>query len=245
MKPRIAKRRTLSAPSQWLARFAAQACFYATALTCAVGTPSAFAQTDQECLQSFAVRADRGMAYIAVDTAGTYKVAEAMTCPDAELFRGRLFLSMNQKLFDSEQALRAGLADAERTLKDTETLLQESTDKAKMKSTILGAAATVNSTWAIVTVASCGSGLLNGAGLAACGPAIRASAASVAAWYMLSEYAGSVSDMKKTAVKLVAEQRRTMDQAKTALSGVQVASMKENRRSLFLAVCRAVKQQCM
>ena len=213
-------------------------------LICAAATTS-FAQSDQACLQSFAVKPDRSVGYIAVDTTGQFKVIEPMKCPDAERFRERIFLSTNEKLFDSEQTLLAVLAAAEQSLNALEMRLKESNDKAQIKSSILGTVVVVNSTWAIATIASCGSGLVNGAGLAACGPAIRAAAASSVAWYALVDYVGSAAEMKAAALSLVAEQRQTTVGLRKSLDTVRAANMKENRSGLFLAVCHAVKQQCM
>ena len=66
----------------------------------------------------------------------------------------------------------AQLSAAKGTLDDLSAKLWTTNDKALMKSAILGAVAAVNTTWAISTTAACGSGLINGAGLGACGPAV-------------------------------------------------------------------------
>jgi hypothetical protein len=205
----------------------------------------AIAQTEAECLRNFAVK-DRSVTYIAVDPANRYRVSvNSMSCASAEAFRARLYVSMDKSLYDSEQILRSKLTAAESALSALSSDLESMNDQAAIKARLLAVNVTIQTLAAITTTAACASAVINGAGLGACGAAAATSISTVLAWEDFKAHAGSTAALKSAAQTEIRKQRSSITALSQQLDATKAKNMKENYSQLFVAICRAVQQQCL
>lgn len=205
----------------------------------------AFGQTEAECLQSFNVKAERDVTYIGVDAIGNFKIPVTTSCLNAELFREKLFVSMNKNQYLSEIAIRSKLADAKLSLSKLRADLQGAAESANMKALVLGSVVVVSTTYAISTTLACASAVVDGVGIVACGPAARASVGAVAAWAAFQYHAGSAMELKTKILEEIKKHEKIIEDASNLLTAAQAVKMKDNYSALFVGICRAVKQQCL
>lgn len=209
-------------------------------------THSASGQTEQDCLRSFNVNNQRNVTYIASDPTDRFKVStNTLSCVDAEKFRERLFISMDKNLYASEQSLRTKLQEATAVLVKLRNDLNSNVDAAKTKAEILGAATTIATLYAITTTAACATAVVDGAGIAACGPAARASMAAVVAWHQLSSHAGTTAAFRIAALAEIQKQEAAVSTILQQINATKAKNMRDNYSALFVGICRAVRQQCL
>jgi hypothetical protein len=168
-----------------------------------------------------------------------------MSCSDAELFRVKLYVSMDRRMYNSEESLRSRLASAKQAIQHLQQQVNAATDAAALKTLVASATAIVTTPWAIATTVTCASAVVDGAGLAACGPAARAATAAIAAWVASSSAAGDVASVKQKANAEITKVQGTIDSTQQQLDAVRAASARDHYSQLFLGICRAVKQQCL
>lgn len=208
--------------------------------------PSALAQTESQCLQSFNVDTKKNVSYIAVDPNAKYKVTiNTASCVDAERFRERLYVSMDKGLYASEETLKNRLATAQKAVDKLKSDLDNLNDTAAVKAKILGTVTTVATVYAISTTAACASAVVDGLGIAACGPAARASVAAVAAWSAFGSHTGTIAALKSAAQTEIEKQQSALTTVSNELTAAQAKNMKENYSNLFVGICRAVQEQCL
>ncbi|MUZ55962.1 hypothetical protein [Agrobacterium vitis] len=184
--------------------------------------------------------------YIAADSAHKNLVfVNSMSCVDAERFRERLFVSMDRGIYESEDMIRSSLVDASASLQQLETSLAAEIDATQVKALVLGSATVVSTVYAISTTAACASAVINGGGIAACGPAARGSVAAVAAWAAFSSTMESAGNLKALAIKEIDKQRGIVTGLEQQLNAAMADSMRVNYSNLFVAICTAVREQCL
>lgn len=216
--------------------------FSATAILCFC-TGASLAQTEAECLQSFAVK-PQAVTYIAVNSSGQIKAPVTMTCNEAEAFRERLYVSMDKGIYDSEIVLRSKLATSTAALDKLEKELQTAVDAVAIKAKISAATAIVYTPAAIASTVACISSVVNGVGIVACGPAVRNSLAATSGWIALTTFVGDAATLKANAQSEIQKNRVAITLVTQQLDAATARNIKDNYSNLFVAICRAVKEQC-
>jgi hypothetical protein len=206
----------------------------------------AISQTEAECMQTFAVKPEKNVTYIATDANGSFKPSvTSMSCTDAELFREKLFVSMDRNIYDSEASLVAKLASSQQAIQQIQQQVNGAADASAVKARVAGATAIITTPWAIATTVTCASAVVDGAGLAACGAAARAAISATAAWVAFSSASGDVASVKQKANAEIAKVQQTINSTQQQLDASRAANAKNNYSQLFVGICRAVKQQCL
>ena len=215
-------------------------------LAISIDRPTAWAQTEAQCLQGFDVDPAKFVTYFAVDENHQFEVPiNSMSCVDAELFRERLFVQMDKNIYQSEAQIISALDMAESKLTDLQGALNNSVDKAQVKAAVLGAVTVVATVYAVSTTAACASAVVDGVGIAACGPAVRGSVAAVGAWAALQSHANSVAELKAAALKEITKQRGLIGALRQETDAASADMIKRNYSTLFNSICRAVQEQCL
>lgn len=213
---------------------------------CLASAVPAFSQSEIECMQSFAVNPDKTVTYIASDPSGSRKPSVTITsCVNAELFREKLYISIDKNTYDSEATLRAKLSSARNSIQQIQLQVNAATDAAKVGALIKGAGVIVATPLAITTTATCASGFVTGVGLAACGGVATASLAAVVAWYEFTSAAGDLAATKQKANAEIDKIQAMIVSTEQQLNAAIAGDMKNNYSQLFVGICRAVKAQCL
>jgi hypothetical protein len=206
----------------------------------------ALSQTESQCLQSFNVKTDKNVTYIATDQAGQHKVSvNTMSCVDAERFRTTLYVAMDKQIYDSEQVLKNQLAAAQSALDKLTNDLNSTNNQANMKAILLGAGTTFATLKAISTTAACASTVVDGVGIAACGPAAASAIAAIAAWEGFKSHTGTAASLKSAALAEIQKRQSEITALSPQLNAAKAKNMKDNYSQLFVAICRAVHDQCL
>lgn len=208
-------------------------------------TDSSLAQTEAQCLQSFAVKPDKSVSYIAVNAGGQFKAPVTMTCVQAENFRERLYISMDKNIYDSETILRAKLAASATALDKLEQELNSAVDSAAIKAKVATATVIVYTPAAIASTVACISAVIDGVGVVACGPAVKNSLSATAGWIALTTFAGDVATLKANAKAEIQKNKAAIAALTQQLDVTKAKNIKDNYSNLFVAICRAVKDQCL
>jgi hypothetical protein len=214
---------------------------------CLLFAPSiAKAQTEAQCLSSFNVSTTKNVTYAFVGTGGQNKVnVTTMSCVKAENFRTQLYVSMDRNIYDSEVSLRSQLTAARTALSKLRTDLNSAASDASVRALMLGAAATVATVAAISTTTACASAPITGVGLAACGGAVGSGVGAVVAWDDFKTQAGTFAALKASAMTEIGKREAAIATLSQQLNAASAANMKNNYSQLFLAICRAVREQCL
>jgi ElaB/YqjD/DUF883 family membrane-anchored ribosome-binding protein len=206
----------------------------------------AFSQSEQDCLQSFDVKPDRIVTYIAINPTDTYKVdINPMSCVAAEMFREKLYVSMDKNLYDSESVLRVALSDSKAKLQKLRDDLEAVADKKKAAALMRGVGVTIATVTAIQTTAACASAVVNGVGVAACGAAVGTSYGAYEAWNSLIEFSGEQAELRANAQAEITKHLGQIGTLEKQLDATSAKNIHENYSSLFVAICRAVNEQCL
>jgi len=206
----------------------------------------AFSLSESDCLRSFDVKPDRFVTYIAADPTDTYKVEiNSMSCVAAEMFREKLYVSMDKDLYDSESALRTALSDSKTKLENLRGELANANDKNIAAAKMRGVGVTIASVAAIQTTAACASAVVNGVGIVMCGPAVGASYGAYVAWNDLIEFSGTLAALKTKADAEITRHLGTIGALEQQLDATSAKNMRENYSALFVAICHAVEKQCL
>jgi hypothetical protein len=204
-----------------------------------------FSQTEDECLQTFNVQPGKSVTYIASDATGMRKAPVTTSCGSAELFREKLYIAIDKNTYDSITVLRSRLSTAKQQVQQIKVQVNAATDAARVGAIIKGAVVVVTTPLAVTTTAACASGLINGAGLAACGVAAGASVEAVSAWYDFKAVANDLAATKQKANGQIQKIQDLITSTETQLNATLAGDMKNNYSQLFIGICRAVKQQCL
>jgi hypothetical protein len=205
----------------------------------------AHSQTEAECLQSFAVKQGNSVSYIASSMNGQIKAPATMSCLEAETFRERLYVGMDKGLYDSETVLRSRLTASKSALEKLEIDLKDAVDAAAVKAKLAAAGAIVYTPAAVASTVACISAVIDGAGVVACGPAAKNSLAATTAWVTLSSFTGDIAKLKANAQGEIQKIKSTINTVSQQLDATKTKNITENYSNLFVAICRAVKQQCL
>jgi hypothetical protein len=212
-------------------------------LCCWTGT--SFAQTEAQCQQGFAVKSGKSVTYIAVNANGQFKAPATMTCNEAEAFRERLYISMDKGIYDSEVILKGKLATSKAALDKLEQELQTAVDAVTIKAKIAAATVIVYTPAAIASTAACVSAVIDGFGIVACGPAVKNSLAATSGWIALTSFAGDVATLKAKAQAEIQKNKTALAAITQQLDATKAKNIKEYYSNLFVAICRAVREQCL
>jgi hypothetical protein len=98
---------------------------------------------------------------------------------------------------------------------------------------------------AIATTVACASAPVTGAGLAACGVAAGSAVAAVQAWDDFRIHTGTVLELKTKALVEMQKLDTEITILEQQLSAASAQNIKNNYSHLFLAICRAVREQCL
>lgn len=213
------------------------------ALCCWTG--ASLAQTEAQCLQGFAVKSGKSVTYIAANANGQFKAPVTMTCIEAETFRERLYITMDKGIYDSEVVLREKLAKSKASLDKLERELQTAVDAAAIKAKIAAATVIVYTPAAIASTAACASAVVDGVGIVACGPAVKSALAATSGWIALTSFAGDVAALKAKAQSEIQKNNTAIAAITQQMDATKAKNIKENYSTLFVAICRAVKEQCL
>lgn len=208
-------------------------------------TDSSFAQTEAQCLQGFAVKPANSVTYIAANAAGNLKAPVTMTCIQAETFRERLYISMDKNIYDSEIVLKAKLTASATALNKLEQELNTAVDAVAIKTKIAAATAIVYTPAAIVSTAACISAVIDGVGIVACGPAVKNSLSATAAWTALTSFTGDVATLKANAQAEIQKNKAAIAAVTQQLDATKAKNIRDHYSNLFVAICRAVREQCL
>jgi hypothetical protein len=218
----------------------------ATVLGLLFAASPGLSQTESQCLQSIDVKANKAVTYIAIDASKKNKIAiNNMSCVDAERFRERLYVSMGKRLYESEQVINSKLNEAKSELNKLSNDVSALNDDSALKAKILGATVTVATVYAISTTAACASAVVDGVGIAACGPAARAAIAAVAAWTALQSHVGTAASLRSTTQVEIQKQQSVIAALSQQLDAAKAENMKDKYSLLFVGICRAVREQCL
>jgi hypothetical protein len=92
---------------------------------------------------------------------------------------------------------------------------------------------------------ACASAVVDGIGLAACGPAVKNSLAATTAWISLQSFAGDAAALRTAARGEIGRIQALISKTEQQLDATKAKSMKDHYSNLFVAICRAVKEQCL
>jgi hypothetical protein len=205
----------------------------------------AHSQTEAECLQSFVVKQGNNVSYITSNMNGTIKAPVTMSCVDAETFRERLYVGMDKGLYDSESVLRSRLTASKSAMERLEGDLKDAVDAVAIKAKLAAAGAIVYTPAAIASTAACISAVIDGVGVVACGPVVKNSLSATTAWVTLTSFTGDIAKLKAIAQGEIQKAKTTISTVSQQLDATKAKNIRDNYSNLFVAICRAVKEQCL
>jgi uncharacterized protein GlcG (DUF336 family) len=205
-------------------------------------------QTVDQCMANFNVNTSKSVTYLLIGTPNQQQVAASATCVDAEKMREAMYRmpgALTLQSYSTAGTLRAALANSRSALAGKRQELANAGSSFQvdtwLNGTLLGAGAGMTAASGTL----CISGLWDGAGLAACGRAFVGLLTFIKSGRALQP---SASDFVQKRNALINDIRAFEDQMKSLEEKLNDANVQQARgtyNSTFLAICKAVRDQCL